>query len=87
MCGVVPAEPSANGRRRMDVSRSSSVEFYDSEGTLWIVRERDAGRVPGAQGKRCLIFSSDTTIRRVWNYPSDWRDLPASVLRDLSWAR
>jgi hypothetical protein len=55
------------------------------------VTEQDGRRVPGnadgARGLRCLVFASPEVIRRVWDYPPDWRTLPDSALLALSWRR
>jgi hypothetical protein len=43
---------------------------------------------PGAldrRGSNTLVFESDGVMRRVRNYPSNWRELPASELVKLSW--
>jgi D-serine deaminase-like pyridoxal phosphate-dependent protein len=47
----------------------------DLAGTLWQVAEHDAGDVPGAMGPRCLIFDSQSIVRRFWRYPGDWHAL------------
>ena len=41
----------------------------------WTLREMDARGVPGARAARCLICESTEVVRRLWNYPSDWRKL------------
>ena len=46
--------------------------------------ERDARRDPGARRDRCLLFACADAVRRVWDYPPDWRDLPAEALAALS---
>ena len=40
---------------------------------------------PWARGERCLLFRSATTIRRVWNYPAEWKELAPAELERLSW--
>jgi len=47
----------------------------------------DARAVPGAHGARCLVFSREDCIRRVWDYPADWRSLDGAALSALSWHR
>ena len=49
-------------------------ELYRS-GVCWTVREASAARTPGAQADRCLIFDSDGIVRRLWTFPSNWREL------------
>jgi hypothetical protein len=34
-----------------------------------------------------LVFESDGAVRRVSNYPADWRDLSDRALLALSWRR
>ena len=59
----------------------------DASGTRWRVTEVRGREVPGARGEACLVFECDTAIRRVWDYPSAWRDLPPSDLIRVSWGR
>jgi hypothetical protein len=48
----------------------------------WIVREVNAGSVPGSAAPRCLICESDDVVRRIWRYPENWIGLPdAELLR------
>jgi hypothetical protein len=53
----------------------------------WTVVELDAGMVPGSRGARCLVFARQECIRRVWDFPGDWRTLDAAGLLELSWHR
>jgi hypothetical protein len=50
------------------------------EGVLWSVHEANTSHVPGARGRRCLIFDSDTVVRRVWSFPTDWHELDDDAL-------
>ena len=59
----------------------------DASGTRWRVTEVSGQHVPGARGDACLVFESDTAIRRVWHYPPSWRDLPGADLIAVSWGR
>jgi hypothetical protein len=36
---------------------------------------------------RSLVFESESSIRRVRNYPSDWYLLDDAALLELSWSR
>ena len=56
-------------------SDPSAVHLVDREGVLWRVVERATADLPGARGPCCLIFLSEAVVRRVWTYPSDWRQL------------
>jgi hypothetical protein len=70
------------GKARTD----GHVLFRDSEGVTWEVHEvRVSPNSPWARGERCLLFRSAATIRRVWNYPAAWNELPAEELERLSW--
>ena len=62
-----------------------SRSFTGTDGQLWSVREVVAGNAPSGQGPRCLVFSSEMVVRRVWRYPTDWRGLPDADLEALSW--
>ena len=49
----------------------------------WTVREMDARGVPGARAARCLICESTEVIRRLWDFPHDWRQLEDGDLAAL----
>ena len=53
-------------------------------GLRWQVREVDARCVPAARGDRCLIFDAESVVRRLWDYPADWRQMPAEELLRLA---
>jgi hypothetical protein len=53
----------------------------------WQVDEVASADHPGAKQPRCLVFTSDTTMRRVYDYPADWRTLSESELFAVSWRR
>ena len=59
----------------------------DGQWVEWVVVELDATEVPGARGARCLLFTREDCIRRVWSYPANWRALDAEGLAALSWQR
>ena len=42
------------------------------DGQRTLVSECEATGVPGAPGTSCLIWESDSAMRRIWNYPVDW---------------
>jgi hypothetical protein len=62
-------------------------QHVDGAWLSWSVVEVDARAVPGALGARCLIFTRPDCIRRVWNYPANWRTLDNAGLGALSWRR
>jgi hypothetical protein len=51
----------------------------DRNGVEWSVQEVDTPQA-WARGKRCLVLNSRDCVRRVWNYPRDWRRLDADTL-------
>ena len=84
------SEPPGAALRRVpcaDETPDSSVHYVDGEWVHWSVVEVDATAVPGALGARCLVFARDGCIRRVWDYPADWRTYDDAGLAALSWRR
>lgn len=73
-----PAVPDGDGEREV-VRRV----FDEATGDEWRVFERDARRIPGSRGERCLFFDGEGIVRRVWHYPADWQTLPATALLAL----
>ena len=52
------------------------------KGESWSVYERsDRTR------RRALIFESEATVRVVRDFPENWRELPISVLMEVSWRK
>jgi hypothetical protein len=67
---------------------ATPVQFAQHVGGVllqWSVVEVDASAVPGAHGARCLVFTREDCVRRVWDYPAEWRTLDAGELAALSW--
>lgn len=54
----------------------------DTDGVEWSVRELETPQT-WARAPRCLVLSSRECVRRVWAYPSDWRELDADALLEL----
>ena len=71
-------EPSTDN----DVPPSRS--FLDGEGTHWLVYEQAFSDYDRRSGLS-LIFSSDSAVRRVRDYPADWIRLSDEDLAELSW--
>jgi len=75
-----------NGRvfRSQDETAEESYPhvIVDSDGVEWAVREVTTPQV-WAHGERCLVLNSRDCVRRVWNYPPDWRRLDADTLLAL----
>jgi len=66
------------------------VSFSQSVNGVWLhwtVVEVDARMVPGSHGARCLLFTRRDCIRRIWDFPSEWRALGTAALEELSWHR
>ena len=73
--------------KRRVVVLGSVVSYVDDDHILWYVEEHDGRAVPGSRGERCLLFASEGVVRRVWDYPADWRDLLPAALSAVSWRR
>lgn len=54
-------------------------------GTVWLVYELRALPLD-RRTSASLIFESDSAIRRVRNYPENWRELSDVALFALSWS-
>lgn len=78
---------SANHDEPLASVLGAAIHFIDAEGMRWQVTERDCRTVPGAPGPRCLVFMTDGVLRRVWDYPDEWRALSGDGLSALSWRR
>ncbi len=59
--------------------------FRAPDGVAWTIREHAVDH--GAGGAPCLIFECEGVIRRVRNFPPNWRELSDDALHDLSWSR
>jgi hypothetical protein len=70
-------------RGRHDATTMMMRELWN-EGVEWHVREVSAASVPGSSSERCLIFDSDMTVRRVWDYPAAWSELSDDDLWHLT---
>ncbi len=66
---------------------SPSLVFIDKSGVDWRIYEMSRAQVPAPRGDACLVFESQAAIRRVWNYPNDWRSLTTEELAALSWGK
>lgn len=88
---LVPVPTPAAGAPRLDPEWDPApLEFVQQRADEWVpwsVVEVDAAAVPGARASRCLLFSRPECIRRVWDYPADWRTLDDDALTALSWHR
>ena len=62
------------------------MRFRDSAGIVWRVYERPFPTLDRRSGQS-LVFESDGTIRRVRQYPPEWRGMSPEELEALSWTR
>ena len=56
------------------------------DGVAWLVYEMPADRLD-RRSSSSLVFESDDAMRRVRNYPADWRESSDEALLALSWSR
>ena len=79
-----PADPPAV--RPEEYVEGTHLRYFDASNVEWSVVEVEVDRkkVPSARGARCLLFSRKDCIRRVWNYPADWRLLDPAALAAVS---
>jgi hypothetical protein len=73
-------QPERTARRRRLLRNPDAIG-----GSEWVIREMDTGHLPGAKANGCLICESaeDGVVRRVWDYPEHWYQLPDEELRRL----
>jgi hypothetical protein len=57
--------------------------FTDVGGTHWAISERDGSAVPGSRGSRYLVCMTDNAVRRIWDFPVEWRHLRRDDLQML----
>ncbi|HYD52750.1 MAG TPA: hypothetical protein VEA99_08990 [Gemmatimonadaceae bacterium] len=85
---AVASLPRARVRRRSRASGAIAfIERVGDASVEWAVFEMDARDTPGARGPRCLVFWREQCLRRVWEYPDDWRTLSDVELAALSMHR
>ncbi len=68
-------------------ARGEGVSFTSEDGTWWRVYETEGVAVPGNRNALSLCFDSAWVIRRVSQYPDNWRELTPEQLEALSWKR
>lgn len=51
--------------------------------TDWSIREFDSPRTPGAKAQVSLICESNSAVRRLWNFPANWRTMSELELLEL----
>lgn len=74
--------------QRLDVDAGNDAPnertYVDADGGHWRVFEQAFGDYDRRTGVS-LIFSSDSAVRRVRDYPADWMSLSDADLAALSW--
>ena len=68
-------------------SAADARRFSGADGIGWRVVECDCTHVPGARSAHCLVFLSEGVVRRLWDYPTDWRALALPALEALMLGR
>jgi hypothetical protein len=58
--------------------------FIDADGAKWRVYEQPNSDYDRRRGSS-LIFASEAAVRRVRQFPADWRTLSNEALARLSW--
>ena len=56
------------------------------DGVEWLVYEL-AERELDRRSAPSLVFETEDTVRRVRDYPADWRSLSDGELAEVSWSR
>lgn len=62
-----------------------TARLLHANGVQWLVYELRPLPLD-RRGSSSLVFESDDTIRRVRNFPMNWRELSDEALMALSWA-
>lgn len=73
----------SRGAARVPIDERDERIFIDSEGVRWRVYEQPFSTYD--RRGQSLIFISDAAVRRVREYPADWRALSDAELTTLSW--
>jgi hypothetical protein len=57
--------------------------LVDALGREWHVYERREGPGSPSPDRPSLVFDTEGIVRRLWQYPQGWRDLPDDALLAL----
>jgi hypothetical protein len=57
--------------------------LVDAHGHEWHVYERSESADAPAPGRKSLVFDTEGIVRRLWQYPHAWRELPDGALLEL----
>ena len=58
-------------------------QLVDALGREWHVYERREGPGSPASERPSLVFDTEGIVRRLWEYPRGWRELPDDALLAL----
>jgi len=61
--------------------------FVSGERVRWTVREYPEDDATALAIAPCLVFGCESAVRRVRDFPANWRELKADALLELSWHR
>ena len=75
-------DPGARALSLLRLSGRCERTIRDTQGVSWCVRERRVGSESNS-----LIFENEMAVRRVRQYPENWRTLSDEALERLSRAR
>ena len=57
--------------------------ILDALGREWHVYERSEAADAPVPGRQSLVFDTEGIVRRLWQYPQGWRELPDEALLGL----
>ena len=57
--------------------------LIDSLGREWRVYERGSSADAPRPGRNSLVFDTDGIVRRLWQYPNGWAEMPDEALLGL----
>ena len=76
--------PAFGSTRAVPAPSQEPRRFVDRLARAWTVREVRAPDSSCAPRPTCLVFETERLARRVWHFPTDWRDLSDTGLEALS---
>jgi hypothetical protein len=79
------SDPAQSSRDRQEALRTAR-RVIAVDGEQWLVYELPAFPFD-RRNTPSLVFENEHTMRRVRDYPTDWRNLTDEALLELSWAR
>jgi hypothetical protein len=89
MRGSTPEQHSLGVERPHQSARAQGLangRTIENDDGQWRVYELESGPYDRRSG-RSLIFESDGVLRRVRDYPEEWRALSDAELMEVSWRR